>query len=243
MISADVRSTLTRDDAQFAVQLIGHAGGDAARGAEVALRDHGIDAILDDRRLLAALLHHASAAHASMRLFTYVVVRHACLETGETDRTLADYTASILLHFGLRDRARRIAASDDDSFDTLAEITALMDCPDARRAFLARMHVGNYALWLSGLFPDYVEGRRWRRGGPDLQYYEVMGRRGYEAAAEHRLANEHGMGALFGRVAERFPVLRAALNRVSDTVLFPDYHTPERLMRQVRDEFRWRYAS
>ena len=104
-------------------------------------------------------------------------------------------------------------------------------------------HMGNYALWLSGLFPDYLERRRWRRGGPDLEYFEEMGRKGYEAAARHRLANEHGLDTLFGRVAERFPVLRVALNRISDTLLFPDHNSPDRLMRQVRDEFRWRHAS
>jgi len=243
MIVADVRSTLTRDDAQFAVQLIGHAGADAAGVAEATLREHGIDAILDDPRLIAALLHHASGAHASVRLFTYVLVRHACVAAGESERALADYTASILLHFGLRDRARRIAAADDDTFDTLAELGHVADNADARRAFLARQHLGNYALWLSGLFPDHVEHRRWRRGGPNLDYYEEMGRRGYEAAARHRFAHEYGIDSLLGRVAERFPVLRLALNRISDTILFPNHHTPERLMRQVRDESRWRHAS
>jgi hypothetical protein len=211
--------------------------------AEATLREQGLDALLDDARLLRALLQQSPQPHVSMRLFSYVVVRHACLAAGEGDRSLADYTAAILLHFGLRDRARRIASFDDDTFDTLAEISALMDGPDPRRAFLARQHLGNYALWLSGLFPDFVERRRWRKGGPDIDYYEEMGRRGYIAAAQHRLADDNGLGALFNRAAERFPVLRTALNRVSDTILFPNVHTPERLMRQVRDEFRWRHAS
>lgn len=243
MILADVRARLTRDDAQLAVQLIGLSGGTAARDAADSLREQGLDVLLDDARLVSALLHRAPGGSASARLFTYVVVRHACLAAGETDRVLADYTASVLLHFGLRDRARRIAAADDDTVDTLAEISALMDNPDARRAFFARQHLGNYALWVSGLFPDFVERRRWRRGGPTLDYFEEMGRRGYSAAAQHMLAGEHGLGSLFARAAERFPVLRSALNRVSDSVLFPDHHTPERLMRQVRDEFRWRHVS
>jgi hypothetical protein len=36
-------------------------------------------------------------------------------------------------------------------------------------------------------------------------------------------------------MAERFGVMRVALNRVSDRLLFPNVHTPERLMRQVTD--------
>jgi len=35
----------------------------------------------------------------------------------------------------------------------------------------------------------------------------------------------------------------AALNDVSDSLLFPDRHSPERLMRQVTSEARWRRVS
>jgi hypothetical protein len=34
--------------------------------------------------------------------------------------------------------------------------------------------------------------------------------------------------------------MRTALTSVSDALLFPAVYTPERLMRQVRDEARWR---
>jgi len=111
---------------------------------------------------------------------------------------------------------------------------------DAQRSFFARAHLGNYALWLSGLFPDFVESRRWRRGGPDLDYYEDMGRRGYKLAADHRLAAEHGLAPLFSAAADRFALLRLALNSISDSLLFPNHSSPDRLMRQVRDEARWR---
>jgi hypothetical protein len=45
------------------------------------------------------------------------------------------------------------------------------------------------------------------------------------------------------KVAERFVSLRVALNRISDTLIFPQRSSPERLMRQVRDESRWKRAS
>jgi len=162
---------------------------------------------------------------------------------GEDDRALADYVAAIVLHFGVRDRATRIAEGDDEVYTTLASLLADVDSADARRSFLVRVHLGNYALWLSGLFPDHVESRRWRRGGPDLGYYEEMGRRGYQLAASHRLATEFGVGPLFDAAADRFGVLRLALTRVSDVLLFPHRHTPERLMRQVADESRHRLAG
>jgi hypothetical protein len=115
-----------------------------------------------------------------------------------------------------------------------------VDDSDGRRSFLVRTHLGNYSLWLSGIFPDYIEHRRWRRGGPDLEYYEEMGRRGFQLAADHRLAGEHGLSGLYATAAARFGVLRSALNAVSDSLFFPAVNSPERLMRQVRDESRWK---
>ena len=243
MIFANVRAQLTRDDAQLALRLVARGSASGYDHAEARLRDDGIDALLDDPRLLAALLEAPQGAHASFGLFSYVVVRHALQQAGEPSRLLADYVAALLMEFGARDRAHRVAGHDDQTWDTLAALNAEIESADARRSFLVRAHLGNYALWLSGLFPDHIEQRRWRRGGPDLEYYEELGRRGFRLAADHRLATEHGLATLYATAAERFGLLRVALNSVSDALFFPHVHTPERLMRQVRDEARWRMLS
>lgn len=243
MIFADVRHRLTRDDAQLVVRLLGRGSSDALEAAEQRLCDEGIDALLDDPRLLPALVERAQGAHASFPLFAYVVVRQAMLRLGEADRGLADYVAAVLVHFGIAGRANRIGEADDQTYDSLAALCEDLDDPDARRSFLVRQHLGNYALWLSGLFPDWIEHRRWRRGGPHLEYYEEVGRRGFQLAADHRLAQQHGLAPLFAGAAERFGRLRVALNQVSDVLLFPHNHSPDRLMRQVLDEARWKLSS
>ena len=240
MILADTRHRLTRDDAQLAARLLATESGDDPRELESRIADEGIDTILDDPRLAHALLRQPRGAHASLALFTYVMVRQALRRVGEDDRGVADYVSAIVLDFGIRDRAHRIAMTDDERYDAIVELCEDLDDPDTRRRFLVSAHLGNYALWLSGIFPDYIEQRRWRRGGPDLEYYEQMGRRGFALAADHRLAEAHGLSGLYTSVAERFGMLRVALNSVSDTLFFPLANTPERLMRQVADEARWR---
>ena len=243
MILANTRHHLTRDDAQLVARLIARDSGTELSVVEQQLADHGIDDVLDDARLPAALMRAGQGACASLPLFAYVVVRHALRRLGEDDRTLADYAASVFVHFGMRDRATRIGESDDQTYDTIAGLCADLDDPDGRRSFLVRTHLGNYALWLSGVFPDHIEHRRWRRGGPDLDYYEEMGRRGFRLAADHRLAEDHGLATLYATAAERFGLLRAALNDVSDALVFPDRYSPDRLMRQVTNEARWRRMS
>jgi hypothetical protein len=243
MILADTRHQLTRNDAQLVARLIARDSGAELSQVEQTLCDHGIDAVLDDPRLPAALLRSRQGACASLPLFAYVMVRHALRRLGEEDRLLADYLAALMLHFGLRDRAWRVGEADDQVYTTLADLFADVDDPDGRRSFLVRTHLGNYALWVSGFFPDHIEHRRWRKGGPDLDYFETMGRRGFQLAADHRLAENHGMATLYATAAERFGLLRAALNDVSDALLFPDRYSPDRLIRQVTNEARWRRLS
>jgi hypothetical protein len=240
MLVANVRSRFTRADAQLVLALLAQSGAQTADDAEMRLRDDGLDAVLDDPHLLRALLSTQLGSCASEPLFLYVVARHAMLQSGEDEVILADYAASILLHFGLRGRANRVAASDDEQYDTLAALVGEVDGPNARRTLLVRAHLGNYALWLAGMFPDFIEHRRWRRGGPPIDYYDEMGQRGFQLAAEHRLANEQGLKPMFALAAAHFGVMRVALNRVSDTLMFPNASSPERIMRQVRDEVRWK---
>jgi hypothetical protein len=243
MILANARHRLSREDAQLAVRLVGRDSVDEIERVQQRLADEGLDAILDDQRLPGALLHSRFGAYASLPLFLYVMVRHALLRAGERDRTVSDYLAGVLLTFGARGRSERISEADDEVYQSLVALLDDVNDSDPRRAFLVRVHLGNQALWIAGLFPDYVEQRKWRRGGPDLGYFEELGKRGFELAAEHRIAEQYGMAELYASIAARFGLLRVALNSLSDTLLFPNVNTPERLLRQVEDEVRWKLAG
>ena len=214
-------------------------GGDGARRTryEQILAEEGPDRLLDDPALLSALVEVRSLAVPSALLFTYVAVRHTLLTGGTDDRALADYLAALLLEFGDHDRHTRVRDRDDESYRYLVDILADLAQQDTagERGFLLQAHLGNYSLWLAGLFPDYIAARRTRRGGPDLPYYDRLGRHGYALASRHRLAERFGVAGIFRAAADRFPALRAAFNRLSDRILFPfpTVMTPERLLRSL----------
>jgi hypothetical protein len=243
MILANTRHRLTRDDAQLAIRLVASESTEEGERLQRKLVDEGLDAVLDDQRLPSALLGSRFGAFASLPLFLYVLVRHALLDAGERDRAISDYLTSTLLAFNAKGRSERISEADDELYDTLASLLDDVNDGDPRRAFMVRVHLGNRALWISGLFPDHVEYRRWHRGGPDIGYFEELGKRGFELAAEHRMAEQYGMSELYTNVAARFGMLRVVLNTISDKLLFPNINTPERLMRQVQDEARWKLAG
>src|SRR5207253_10202748 len=91
----------------------------------------------------------------------------------------------------------------------------------------------SHSLGFAGLFPDHIEARRTRMGGPDLPYYDEVGRQGYRLASEHRLAERFGVASIYRSAAERFPALRVAFNRLSDGVFFRNVSTPEKILRNL----------
>jgi hypothetical protein len=179
--------------------------------------------LLDVPDLLERLLTVRSMLLPSQALFFYVVVRHALRASGLDDREVADYLSAVLLEFGQRDRAWRIDWNDDQRHRYLVDILADLEATVGDRRFKVMVHLGNYALWLSGLFPDYIAARRLRKAGPDVRYYEALGSRGFGLASDHVLAEEYGLDAVLRTAAERFPALRSALNGVSDRLLFPNF--------------------
>jgi len=235
MILANVRSRLRAADLRLVILALSR--GDAGRRDryERALAVAGPDPLLDDPALLPALLAVRTLVAPSSALFTYVAVRHTLLAAGMEDRELADYLAALLLGFGDHDRHTRVRRHDDESYDYLVDILADLAEQDegGERGFLLQTHLGNYSLWLAGLFPDYVAARRHRAGGPDLPYYDELGRHGYDLASRHRMARDSGMASVFRAAADRFPALRAAFNRLSDRVFFPNVVTPDRILRAL----------
>jgi hypothetical protein len=238
MILPNVRSTFGRAEASFLIWLLTR-GSEVARDREEArLRELGFDVILDDPRTLNALLAGREFSSAPPELVFYVLVRHALLEDGINDRGLADYLAALLIAFGRGGRAYRVV-DDTREYRYLVDIAAAADQARGRRAFLLRAHLGEFALWLSGIFPDHLTARVHRRAAPPLSYYEEMGSVGYRLASRYNDAERHGLAELYRNCADFFPALRVALNRVADRHLFPvTGDRIDRLLRQVADNFR-----
>lgn len=233
MILADTRSRLSANDRQLVMLLLSQGSAVRRAAIERRLAQEGIDALLDSPELFERLLTVRSMLMPSPPLFYYVAVRHLLMRAGTDDRVLADYIASMLLEFGRRDRALRIDWNDDHQHQYMVDILTDLGNSQGTRQFKVMVHMGNYALWLVGVFPDYIAARRLRKGGPDIDYYERLGQQGYQLASDHELADRLGMEPVLRSAADRFSQVRRALNRLSDRCLFPDRCSPDRVLREL----------
>lgn len=237
MILANLHERLTAADLELVVQVLSLGDAERSRGCERTLQERGIDELLDQPELFDLLRASPDLGSPSLELFVCVAVRQTLRRAGISDARLSNYVGALLYEFGARDRAFRIARQDDQVYRYVADIVADIDQQSGRRRFLLQAHLGNFTLWLSGIFPDRISERRHRRGGPDIGYYEAMGTQGFRQAASNRLAQDLDVADIYSRAADWFPALRIALNRLSDNLMFPNSVSVDRLMRQVRDDF------
>jgi len=203
MIQADARTRFTPDDVELVLRCTS-----GAAGAE------DFDGRLD-RPELAQRLAGEPVPGPSPSLYFYVMVRQSLREHGVEDRRVADYCAALLREFGLRDRAERIAPVDDHQHRYLIDIVADATVSQGDRQFRVLVHLGNYALWVAGVFPGWISARRNRRGGPDLSYYDAMGTRGFSEASDHWMASRVGLDDVYRTTADHFSEVRQALNDLS----------------------------
>ena len=140
---------------------------------------------------------------------------------------LADYVASLLQTFSDRARMRSPADGSDGPIQYVSDMLVALRAASPTQTFLIRAHVGNYALFVSGIFRESVENRA-QRGAPDVSFYEDVGSANFKAAAGHRVARSAELHGVFEQLADRFRDVRRALNHLADSLLhLDDSHAPQ----------------
>jgi hypothetical protein len=219
VLQAHCRDQFTAEDIDFIVATLGRTPGDSACLTSLLADEETRDLLLDDPRLLRALLEHRGCLRVSPRLYFYVLVRHVLPQAGLPQRTVTDYVAELLAEFSEAERTRLHVPGKAESLDYFFEMLAALQTADEQTRFLIRTHIGNQSLFLAGLFPDRIRARAERKGFPDVGYYESLGQSNFRAASDHRLAQKYALTDVFTTLSEHFHETRLALNDMADRLI------------------------
>lgn len=233
MIAASCRARITRQDLTFLTDALASGERERAPLASLARDPDALDRLLDSPLLFERLLEAPRLLDVSPYFFYYVVVRRAFLDHGIDDRRVADYVGALL-----SDHVRREAGGGGERGGVYLVdlVRSVAEARTSEHAFSLQTAVGDRALYLAGIFPDWIYHRhRYGRRPVDLDYYEDMGRRYYAAAARHEAAARYELADVLELLAEAFVALRQALNDLVDDHLHlaPRPETVERLCRQA----------
>jgi hypothetical protein len=154
------------------------------------------------RRMFAGLAEHAFFSHL-----------------GVADPPLIDYLSALLTRFIHNDAVYRLRGSSGRPLTELTEMVIAAEQLPAggrtRRDYYR--HIGDFALFWTGVYPEAVERLRSRACKDAFVSYTAQGKRGYLLTSRMEEEEHHDAEAeLFRRLSEQFEVCAVGLRKVRD---------------------------
>jgi hypothetical protein len=149
------------------------------------------------------------------------VIRQSFWQLGINDATVAKYVADVLTDFAKSDNLFRMRGSGGRKVESVVEMLAdktseASDESQILRERSVRKYVGDYALFMSGIFRSYVEGRGY------LQYYISEGSRSYWTVSELDLSLYRTGFILFQELSKKFEYYSGALDYTRKAYFAPE---------------------
>ena len=230
MIRANCRERFTAADFDFVVRTLARSRTDHVSLIELLSDSDTRDSVLDSPRLIEAILSNAGHLYISSHFYFYVLARHVLRDVGIVERKLCDYVASLLETFSRVNGFQAPHLSGEGGRQYVSDMLIALTRATPEQAFLLRAHVGNYSLFISGIFHENTKHRS-LRGAPDLAFYEQIGRTNYQLVSSHATARRCELSDVYEGLADRFHEVRLALNQLSDRLLNLDEEvTPSLLL-------------
>lgn len=236
MVKANCRVRFTRSDVDF---LFEHASKDALSrvGSRGDLTVAGIDQLLDDEQVFRQAYEARDFARFSPSFFFYVGTRKCLKEYDIDDRDLTDYVSSVLCNFLKTDDLFRASVAGERLMYLADMVEELQQATRYEDIFDHHAHIGNYTLFLAGIFPDYLEYlSTYKRRPITRAYYESMGQTHYKLASSHDVARKEQLDTILSTLARRFSTVRRALTRLSvDYLMFNRSEAQRRYLSILND--------
>jgi hypothetical protein len=162
--------------------------------------------------------------HPLRRLFRQLT-EVSFAQIGMPDADLMAYVSGLLVDFTHVDNLYRMRDAQGRRLEYLFEMQLESQRGDAAHARAAQKHLGDYALFVVGMFPESLQRRR-RAVSPS--YYVAQGKQAYTTVSE--MDSPRPSAALFRKLAAHFEICVCALNVEKDFLRDAFY---QYLMRQL----------
>lgn len=156
------------------------------------------------------------AEHPLRRLFAGLTEHAFFSRLGVADPPLTDYLSALLTRFVHFDTVYRLPGSDGRPLTELVgmvlEAEQVPSGGRTQREFYR--HVGDFALFWTGVYPEALNKARARGGRDALVDYTVQGKRGYLMTSRLDTDRQPADAGLFRRLSEQFEVCAVGLREV-----------------------------
>jgi len=166
-------------------------------------------------------------------LFDLFLLKSLYIDRHSTSIATLDYLGGLLArHVRMREifPIPDLAAHFGSLLESLMEEAEHGMAREAQNLFEANRNIADSTLFLIGIFPASLTGRRsrWRRRRSpamqaiprlDISYYTRLGRSHYALASEHELARWTGLDGVLSRLSNNFDIYAEVLSEVAQTFI------------------------
>jgi hypothetical protein len=156
--------------------------------------------------------------HPLRRLFTELVSNTFDHELHQHDSEVSGYLADLLVEFTCLDRLYKIRDAAgrrlEDVGEMLIESNPLLAAPSFDREREVRKHIGDYTLFFTGLFPEYLKRPRRSLRLDYFVDYMKAGKESYQVVSKFDQFEYRHAARLFRKLAENFELCVFGLNSV-----------------------------
>ncbi len=180
------------------------------------------------------------ADHPLRRLFRRLTEQTFVRTLGWDDPAVVGYVSDLLADFTHIDRLYRIRTTQgrrvEDVAEMLLEGDLLHRAASVEREREVHKHIGDFTLFMAGLFPEHVWRLRSPRplASPDsLLDYVRTGKRSYRVAAEFTFGDYAGTAPLFRKLSDQFELCVFGLGYVRrdlDRLRTPEFRRAARAL-------------
>lgn len=167
------------------------------------------------------VLMHGKASDGKLQAFFLNTVRQSFWQLGLCDNTVVRYVADILAEFARADKLYPIRTAKGKKVESVVEMLrakagAAGDERDLLEERSLRKYVGDYTLFMSGMFRSHVAGNGF------LDYYIAEGSRSYWTVSELDLSLYRTGFTLYQELSRKFEYYSGALDYTRKAYFAPE---------------------
>jgi len=177
------------------------------------------DSILDNIGIFRAISEWNKSITISCYLYFYVLVRNTLLKRSIDDRILSDYIAMLLAESLKSYKMDENNNEPNKPIMYLVDLLKNLEQSNPTQQFYIKADIGNYSLYLTGVFPNFLEHRSVSKAAPGIEYYESMGRINFNSIGNHDLAEKYNVENIYLQLGDSFQEIRMALNEMTSSYM------------------------
>lgn len=133
---------------------------------------------------------------------------------------ISNYLANMLTIFLQTSQFYKIREYDERQYQYIIDMIQEIQYSDNARKFYIYCHIGNYTLFFTGMFPEYIEHKfKYKKTLIDSRYYVDFGKTYFGLASEHDIARQHELDDTLYSLSEGFEIIIKLLHYMRNEYL------------------------